>query len=147
MLFFYLPHWIWPPVKKWRILLIFLPILVILCKEIKKHFGCDIFGWHLHSKDILLCYGIPQMSINTTIFLYKLAFLYHMKRYTTETYLSPHINNSNHFQHHWLSDFTIITVTLSLLSLLSYCAINRIIFAIAHSAETLALLGGIICLV
>jgi hypothetical protein len=34
-----------------------------------------------------------------------------------------------------------------LLSLLSYCAINRIIFAIAHSAKTLALFGGITSLV
>jgi hypothetical protein len=60
-----------------------LPILVIFCKEITKHFGCDIFG-----------------SINTTILLSKLAaFLCHMKRHTIETYLPvSHINNPNHFQ-------------------------------------------------
>ena len=78
-----------------------LPILVIyVLKEIKKTILDVIFLGLLHSKDILLCYGIPQMSINTTIFLYMLVFLYHMKRHTTETDLSPHINNPNHFQHH-----------------------------------------------
>jgi hypothetical protein len=86
------PRWIRPPMKKWRILLIFYPFWLL-------------WIWYflglLHSKDIFLCYSISQMSINTTIFLTKLAFLYYMKRHTTETYLSPHINNANHFQHHW----------------------------------------------
>jgi hypothetical protein len=49
-----------------------LPILVILCiKREKKNILDVIFLGLLHSKDILLCYSIPQMSINTTIFLYK----------------------------------------------------------------------------
>ena len=34
-----------------------------------KTFWMIILGFFIHSKDILLCYGIHQMSINTTIFL------------------------------------------------------------------------------
>jgi hypothetical protein len=50
-----------------------LPILVIFCKEIKNILDVIFLGL-LHSKDILLCYSISQMSINTTILLSKLTF-------------------------------------------------------------------------
>ena len=93
-----------------------LPILVILCKEIKKHFGCDTFGSFTFKRHTFMLWHTSDVHKHHHFSLQALQFLYHMKRHTTETGLSPHINNPNHFQHHRLSDFTIITVTLSLLS-------------------------------
>ena len=58
----------------------------------------------LHSKDILLCYSISQMSINTTILLSKLAVLCHMKRHTTETYTCLSYKQSKSFSSFNITD-------------------------------------------
>ena len=52
--------------------------------------------------------------------------VYHMKRYTTETDLSPHINNPKHFQHHWFHhrhcDTVIVVILFHKLHNICNCA-------------------------
>ena len=85
----------------------------------------------LHSKDILLCDGIPQMSINTTIFLYKLAFLYHItyeKIYNWNWPVSPYKQSKTfstsliEWFHHNHCDTVIVVILFHKLHNICNCA-------------------------